>query len=211
MAVELEYSRGATPEEVRRREGRRVFLCGGVAAILAVAGGNPENMLLPVGCVGWILGLWVVMKGLVAVVRRRGPSGLAIMGYVLGLLAVVAPVVGMVMYMTVGGGHSRVEMARRNGTATCIAELSTAVEAFKADNGRYPTTAEGLEALLRAPAGLAGRWKGPYIKGGRLPLDAWGRNFDYWFPGKKDPSTFDVISPGSDGTPGTDDDIDRDS
>lgn len=71
---------------------------------------------------------------------------------------------------------------------------------YKLDMGNYPTTEEGLEALVRAPAGKESRWKGPYIE--ELPLDPWKNPYKYSFPGSKNingSSGYDVWSLGEDG------------
>src|SRR5947207_2086438 len=60
--------------------------------------------------------------------------------------------------------------------------------------GRYPTTAEGLDALLRKPEGVE-HWEGPYLEEGGIPKDPWGNAYEYRFPGVKDPTHFDLSSP----------------
>jgi general secretion pathway protein G len=79
-----------------------------------------------------------------------------------------------------------------------------ALDAFQIDNGRYPTTEEGLRALLTPPANCP-NWKGPYVK--RWPLDPWGNIYIYRYPGQHHPTSFDLSSLGPDGKPGTADDI----
>lgn len=77
---------------------------------------------------------------------------------------------------------------------------------YRLDIGSYPSTEEGLEALLSAPAGKESRWKGPYIK--ELPLDPWGNAYQYRFPGSKNISGargYDIWSFGPDGTESADD------
>jgi general secretion pathway protein G len=54
-----------------------------------------------------------------------------------------------------------------------------------------------LEALASAPAGKADRWKGPYIDGGKLPIDPWGRPYGYRYPGVKNKGNYDVFSKGA--------------
>jgi len=90
---------------------------------------------------------------------------------------------------------------------TDISALGVALGAFKADNGRYPTTAEGLAALSTAPSGLP-NWKGPYIY---RPAgnDPWGNPYVYVCPGKHNPDSYDLHSFGPDGKDGTADDIDN--
>lgn len=76
--------------------------------------------------------------------------------------------------------------------------------AFRKDVGRYPTTDEGLAALIAAPAGTEEKWKGPYIPPA-TPLDPWRREYRYQFPGLKNPNGFDLWSLGRDGIKSDDD------
>jgi len=96
-------------------------------------------------------------------------------------------------------GRAKVAAAR-----VSIAQIEVAVDTFEVDCGRYPTTEEGLGALLRPPAGLA-EWKGPYLK--RMPTDPWGNPYVYLRPGRHNPNGYDVHSRGSDGRDGGGDDI----
>jgi len=89
-----------------------------------------------------------------------------------------------------------------------VAGLRAAIEVFEVDNGRYPTTAEGLAALIQQPPN-APNWHGPYItvaKGVDLN-DPWGNAFVYACPGAANKNGFDLTSAGPDGKPGTADDI----
>jgi general secretion pathway protein G len=86
------------------------------------------------------------------------------------------------------------------------------LEAYKADTGSYPTTAQGLIALRKLPAGLKNwkDWKGPYVdplKVKDVPLDPWGHPYHYRSPGLHNPATYDVWSVGPDSADGTADDI----
>lgn len=80
---------------------------------------------------------------------------------------------------------------------------------YKIDVGDYPSTAEGLAAMVAAPANKAERWRGPYIDapGGRIPADPWGEAYRYRFPGTRNPGGYDLYSIGPDKTEGTEDDI----
>ncbi|MCZ6673194.1 MAG: type II secretion system major pseudopilin GspG, partial [Verrucomicrobia bacterium] len=73
---------------------------------------------------------------------------------------------------------------------------------YRIDNGRYPTTEEGLQSLMTAPAG-ATNWKGPYMES--MPLDPWNRDFQYRFPGKNNTDKYDIYSLGNDGVESGDD------
>lgn len=80
---------------------------------------------------------------------------------------------------------------------------------YRRDVGDYPTSAEGLQALLAPPAAKSERWQGPYLeaKGGKLPLDPWGEPYVYRYPGTRNPGGYDIFSKGADHLPDTPDDI----
>ena len=118
---------------------------------------------------------------------------------VLVILAVLAAVV--VPRLT-----GRVEGAKRSGTIADISNIKTALGIFETDNGRFPTTEEGLEALMSCPnADLQGTWRGPYLE--KLPLDKWQTAYIYECPGTDDPYSYDLSSAGPNKIPGDDDDI----
>jgi general secretion pathway protein G len=81
----------------------------------------------------------------------------------------------------------------------------TTLVRYKIDMGDYPSTAEGLAALLAAPANAGDRWRGPYAD--KLPVDPWGEAYQYRYPGTHNKSSYDLFSKGVDKTEGTADDI----
>lgn len=83
---------------------------------------------------------------------------------------------------------------------------STPLIAYRTDIGNYPSTQEGLQALLTAPSGKEGRWQGPYIQKLDDLLDPWGNPYQYRFPGQKNTGSYDLWSTGPD-TAAADDDI----
>ena len=85
--------------------------------------------------------------------------------------------------------------------------MTTALDTFDVDIGRYPTVAEGLAALTSAPSNVTG-WQGPYLPK-PITLDPWGRPYSYMTPGKHNPRGFDLSSAGRDGVVGTADDLDN--
>jgi general secretion pathway protein G len=97
---------------------------------------------------------------------------------------------------------------RRGGTATDTARaqiemLGSALDAYRLDNGRYPTTEQGLAALWEEPT-LEPRptnWRGPYTRKA-VPLDPWGNPYVYLSPGEVNERGYDIISYGADGQPG---------
>ncbi len=84
-----------------------------------------------------------------------------------------------------------------------IGAISMALQQFEISCGRYPTSEEGLNALIHQPEN-AKNWVGPYLTG--FPKDPWGNPYNYQCPGQHN-SDFDIWSNGPDGQPGTEDDI----
>jgi len=78
---------------------------------------------------------------------------------------------------------------------------------FRINMGSYPTTEQGIQALLTAPGGDSNRWKGPYIdtKGDALPVDPWGTPYQYRYPGTKNSDGYDLYSFGPDRVESADD------
>lgn len=87
--------------------------------------------------------------------------------------------------------------------------LKTTLVRYRIDLGDYPSTEEGLEALIVAPGGRADRWHGPYLEapGNKLPLDPWGEPYQYRYPGTKNTGSYDLFSKGADKIADTADDI----
>ena len=103
----------------------------------------------------------------------------------------------------------RSEQARITAANTDISNLEVALDAFEVDMGRYPTSTEGMKALIEQPSGAqTSSWKGPYIKRG-IPNDPWGNPYVYIIPGKHNTSGYDLYSYGPDGKDGGSDDIDN--
>ncbi len=84
--------------------------------------------------------------------------------------------------------------------------MTTPLLSYKTSTGGFPTTAQGLRALLIQPVGVA-NWKGPYILTNEVPKDPWGTTLQYLFPGIHHPDSYDLWSLGPDKMDGTADDI----
>jgi len=78
---------------------------------------------------------------------------------------------------------------------------------YRIKMGDYPSTAEGLQALITAPNGKADLWTGPYFEDSKIPLDPWGEAYVYRYPGVKNKTGYDIFSKGPDHVEGTADDI----
>jgi len=103
------------------------------------------------------------------------------------------------------------EKAKRVKAKMDIATLETALKMYKLDNGVYPSTEQGLLALVEAPGTgvIPKKWrKGGYIEKNRVPKDPWGNEFVFISPGVQ--GDFDLISYGLDGVPGGEDEDDKD-
>jgi general secretion pathway protein G len=87
-------------------------------------------------------------------------------------------------------------------------EIDTPLLAYKANTGNYPTTEQGLQALIVCPDGVNG-WRGPYLDKATLPVDPWGNQYRYTYPSTHGQSIgkYDCWSAGPDGQDGTADDI----
>jgi len=101
----------------------------------------------------------------------------------------------------------RSEQARITAAHTEISYLEGALDAFEVDTGRYPTTDEGLSALVEEPNDVT-NWHGAYIKRG-VPLDPWEHPYTYKQPGDHNTTDYDLYSYGPNGQEGGDDDIDN--
>jgi len=99
--------------------------------------------------------------------------------------------------------EARIAAARQ----TIVGTFGIALDLFEQDTGRYPTTEEGLPALIQNPQ--ITNWHGPYIKSDSIPLDPWGNQYQYNYPSQLTSSEFlyDIISPGSDSILSNNDDI----
>jgi general secretion pathway protein G len=110
---------------------------------------------------------------------------------VVAIIALLAAYVGPKFFAQVGSSKQTVARAQ-------IESFSRALQVFNANVGRFPTTEEGLKALIVAPPG-AEHWNGPYLEKA-LPMDPWGRPYDYRYPSQT--ADFAITSLGSDGQPG---------
>jgi len=123
-------------------------------------------------------------------------------GFTLVELLVVMIIIGLLAALVGPRFIRQEEKAKVKAAKAQIELLSTALDTFRLDVGRYPTSQEGLEALRTQPGGIE-RWDGPYLKKD-VPVDPWGKAYVYKSPGEHGP--FDIISYGADGTAGGDGD-----
>ena len=120
-------------------------------------------------------------------------------GFTLLELLVVVAIIGMLAAYVGPKYFSQLGKSEQTIAKSQIESFSKAMDTFRLDVGRYPSNAEGLEALVKKPP-TAPRWGGPYLAKA-LPLDPWGKAYVYKFPGSNG-KDFDILSYGSDGQPG---------
>jgi len=130
---------------------------------------------------------------------RRGGFTLVEMLLVLVILATLAAIV-------VPKFAGRSQQAKETAARSQIASFEMALDAFEVDNGYFPTGPDGLRELVEAPSD-AGDWRGPYLKKPVIPVDPWGNEYIYAYPGKENADGYDLLCMGADGREGGNDDI----
>lgn len=129
-------------------------------------------------------------------------------GFTLVEILLVVLIIGVISAMVVPNLAGRGEQARRSiARADIDTNLDSSLGMYELDNGKYPTTDQGLAALLQKPAiePVPGNWNGPYLKKKAVPKDPWGRDYVYRSPGVHNSEGYDLSSVGPDGVESADD------
>jgi general secretion pathway protein G len=128
------------------------------------------------------------------IIRNSGQKGFTLIELMV-VMVILATLAFVVMPKIMG----ETDTARQTKAAVTIANLETAIKTYYLDNGFYPTTDQGLEALVREPTTdpIPGKWReGGYLEKGKVPADPWGNEYLYLSPGLH--ADFDIISYGAD-------------
>ncbi|KAA6187284.1 type II secretion system protein GspG [Thiohalocapsa marina] len=126
--------------------------------------------------------------------HRRSGAGFTLVELlvVLAILGLLAGLVGPQVMKFLGSSKSKT-------AALQIEDLAATLDLYRLEVGRYPSSSEGLEALVSDP-GNAPNWNGPYLRKGQVPKDPWGNAYQYRAPGDNGP--YDIWSLGADGREG---------
>jgi general secretion pathway protein G len=120
-------------------------------------------------------------------------------GFTLVEMLVVITIIGLIMALVGPRVLNYLAESKVKTAKIQIQSIASALDLYYLDAGRYPSSAEGLAALVQ-PTGGNASWNGPYLKGGLVPLDPWGKPYVYRSPGEH--GAYDVVSLGSDGQEG---------
>lgn len=128
-------------------------------------------------------------------------------GFTLIEIMAVVLIIGMLSGIVGFAVFQQVDKARVVTARTQIGRLENSLELYNMDNSHFPTTEQGLEALINEPTSAPepiSYQPGGYLKGRTLPLDPWGNQFQYESPGSHNSDSYDLWSYGKDGMPGGD-------
>jgi general secretion pathway protein G len=132
-------------------------------------------------------------------VRRKCEPDPGQQGFTLVEMLVVITIIGLIMGLIGPRVLNYLSESKVKTAKIQLQSFASALDLFYLDAGRFPSTAEGLTALVRQTPGVAA-WNGPYLKGGNVPSDPWNNGYVYRSPGEHGP--YDIMSYGSDGQEG---------
>ena len=143
--------------------------------------------------------------GFIAQRHRGAPSRCvryAARGMTLIEILVVLVLIGVVLGVVGGNFIGKGEKAKADAAKIEIGQIGQTLDLYKLEIGRYPSSQEGLQALISAPPGVA-NWNGPYWKKTTVPKDPWGNDYRYAAPGQNN-APYEISSYGADGKEGGD-------
>jgi general secretion pathway protein G len=125
-------------------------------------------------------------------------------GFTLIEIMAVVLIIGLLSTIVGVSIFAQVDKGRITAASVQIANLESVLELYRMDNARYPTTEQGLDALVNEPDDARSYPQGGYLQKRRVPEDPWGNPYEYEQPGQNNSHSFDLWSYGADGKPGGD-------
>ena len=128
-------------------------------------------------------------------------------GFTLIEIMMVVVIIGILLTVMINKFRGRTDQAREVAAQAHLQSIGNALDLYEMDNGFYPSTAQGLEALMSKPSSAPApqNWRQPYLD--KLPEDPWGSPYNYQQPGTHNQYGYDLWSSGKDMQSGTADDI----
>ena len=121
-------------------------------------------------------------------------------GFSLIEIIIVITIIGLILAWATNRIFGQGDKAKWTATKAQVSQLAATLDQYRLDTGKYPTTQEGLKALLQAPSGAV-NWNGPYLNKAEQIKDVWNNDYIYRSPGT-DNRPFEIVSLGSDGQEG---------
>jgi len=122
-------------------------------------------------------------------------------GFTLLEILVVLAILGLLIGLVAPAALRQLGGAKNSVAHQSIERLGSVLDLYSLDVGGYPTTEQGLKALVAKPGGVV-NWNGPYLKGDTVPLDPWNRAYQYRSPSARPGHAYDLCSPGANGDGG---------
>jgi general secretion pathway protein G len=119
-------------------------------------------------------------------------------GFTLLEILVVIAILGLLIGLVAPAALRQLSGARNSVTKQSIERIGSVLDLYKLDIGSYPSSEQGLAALIQKPANTA-TWNGPYLKGDALPVDPWNRQYTYRNPSERIGHDYDLCSLGANG------------
>jgi general secretion pathway protein G len=145
------------------------------------------------------IGGFIVRRSKVGCKREVCPRELGQQGFTLVEMLVVITIIGLIMGLIGPRVLNYLSESKVKAAKIQLQSFGGALDLFYLDAGRFPSTSEGLAALVRPAPGVSA-WNGPYLKGGNVPNDPWNNGYVYRSPGQHGP--YDIVSYGADGQEG---------
>ena len=122
-------------------------------------------------------------------------------GFTLLEILVVIAILGLLIGLVAPAALRQLGGAKNSVARQSIERLSAVMDLYKLDTGSYPSSEQGVQALVSKPSGVAG-WNGPYVKGDQLPVDPWNNAYTYRIPSARSGHDYDLCSRGPNGQSG---------